>query len=419
MSATGGSAGAGRRRTWRPGRGCRGPGVSAIETGRLVPSAAAALALAAALGCRVEDLFRLRRGRRPRPRPGPGPPRREPCRYWQAEVGGRPALPGRIDPARAWSPTTASHRDGDVRRARRGPTRRRPWWWPAATRPSACSPTSWPRSSGVRLIALAAVEPGGARPARRRAWSTPPGSTSRRPTTRGATPRPSASGSAPAIACSGSPAGRRGSRRRRPAVSARSARRSRADLRWVGREDGSGARQCLDELLGGRRKPPRRLASDHRGVAEAVRSGWADAGVCLRLAGRGGRPRLPRRPPGGLRPLLPRTPPRRPRLPPSSTPSAPRPTAAPSATCPATTGRKPGGIATRDLRCPISAGRGVEPSPCHVVAYEHSQAVQRWVVLRPRNTSPGGTVEIHTGSRPKQNLRLIPGCRSIPETVVQ
>jgi molybdate-binding protein len=55
-----------------------------------------------------------------------------------------------------------------------------------------------------------------------------------------------------------------------------------SELRWVGREPGSGARQCLDELLGGR-KPPRRLASDHRGVAEAVRSGWADAGVCLRL----------------------------------------------------------------------------------------------------------------------------------------
>jgi molybdate-binding protein len=54
-------------------------------------------------------------------------------------------------------------------------------------------------------------------------------------------------------------------------------------LRWVGRELGSGARQCLDELLGDRR-PPRRLARDHRAVAEAVRAGWADAGVCLRLA---------------------------------------------------------------------------------------------------------------------------------------
>jgi molybdate-binding protein len=57
----------------------------------------------------------------------------------------------------------------------------------------------------------------------------------------------------------------------------------RSDLRWIGREDGSGARQCLDELLGGRRGVPRCVASDHRGVAEAIRSGWADAGVCLRL----------------------------------------------------------------------------------------------------------------------------------------
>jgi molybdate-binding protein len=56
----------------------------------------------------------------------------------------------------------------------------------------------------------------------------------------------------------------------------------RSNLRWVGREAGSGARQCLDELLGDRRAP-RHLANDHRGVAEAVRAGWADAGVCLRL----------------------------------------------------------------------------------------------------------------------------------------
>jgi transcriptional regulator with XRE-family HTH domain len=34
-------------------------GISAIETDRIIPSAAAALALASALECRVEDLFRL------------------------------------------------------------------------------------------------------------------------------------------------------------------------------------------------------------------------------------------------------------------------------------------------------------------------------------------------------------------------
>ncbi len=60
-------------------------GISAIETGRLVPSTAAALALAAALGTTVEALFRLP-GTRPRIE-GEGwawsPPSR-PCRYWRA-----------------------------------------------------------------------------------------------------------------------------------------------------------------------------------------------------------------------------------------------------------------------------------------------------------------------------------------------
>lgn len=53
-------------------------------------------------------------------------------------------------------------------------------------------------------------------------------------------------------------------------------------LRWVGREPGSGARQCLDQILGGERQPEH-IAYDHRGVAQAIRCGFADAGVCLRL----------------------------------------------------------------------------------------------------------------------------------------
>jgi molybdate-binding protein len=60
-----------------------------------------------------------------------------------------------------------------------------------------------------------------------------------------------------------------------------------ARLRWVCREAGSGAQRCLDEVLGAESKRRLlrdcRLASDHRGVAEAIRNGWADAGVCLRL----------------------------------------------------------------------------------------------------------------------------------------
>lgn len=63
--------------------------------------------------------------------------------------------------------------------------------------------------------------------------------------------------------------------------SSTAARRRR--IAWVGREPGSGARACLDRLLDGR-PPPRRQARDHRGVSEAIASGWAEAGICVRLA---------------------------------------------------------------------------------------------------------------------------------------
>ncbi len=53
-------------------------------------------------------------------------------------------------------------------------------------------------------------------------------------------------------------------------------------LRWIGREHGSGAQQCLDEVRGSRRAP-RHHATSHRGVAETIRAGLADVGICLRL----------------------------------------------------------------------------------------------------------------------------------------
>jgi molybdate-binding protein len=58
---------------------------------------------------------------------------------------------------------------------------------------------------------------------------------------------------------------------------------ARSRLRWIGRPAGAGARRCQDELLGAKRAP-RQVARDHRGVVEAIRSGWADVGVCVRLA---------------------------------------------------------------------------------------------------------------------------------------
>jgi molybdate-binding protein len=52
---------------------------------------------------------------------------------------------------------------------------------------------------------------------------------------------------------------------------------------WAAREPGSAARECLDELLEGRPLKGREV-SGHASVAEAVRSGWADAGVCVRFS---------------------------------------------------------------------------------------------------------------------------------------
>lgn len=56
----------------------------------------------------------------------------------------------------------------------------------------------------------------------------------------------------------------------------------RSKMRWIGREPGSGARQFMDEIFGDRPRP-RRTVSHHRGVCDAIRWGFADAGVCLRL----------------------------------------------------------------------------------------------------------------------------------------
>ena len=58
-----------------------------------------------------------------------------------------------------------------------------------------------------------------------------------------------------------------------------------SNIRWVGREEGSAARHCLDQIWGRRRRPDgyQYHALDHHGVTETICSGWAQAGVCVRL----------------------------------------------------------------------------------------------------------------------------------------
>lgn len=63
----------------------------------------------------------------------------------------------------------------------------------------------------------------------------------------------------------------------------------RAKVRWVNREKGSAARQTFDTLLASRRRPAGydHVVGDHRAVATTVSSGWAEAGVCVRPAAAG------------------------------------------------------------------------------------------------------------------------------------
>jgi molybdate-binding protein/transcriptional regulator with XRE-family HTH domain len=60
----------------------------------------------------------------------------------------------------------------------------------------------------------------------------------------------------------------------------------RANVRWVNREEGSAARQAFDLLLASRRKPSgySHVVRDHRAVAATISSGWADAGICVKPA---------------------------------------------------------------------------------------------------------------------------------------
>jgi molybdate-binding protein/DNA-binding XRE family transcriptional regulator len=256
-------------------------GVSAIETGRLAPSTVAALALAAALDCRVEDVFQL----------GPAtgreaawawPPQREPCRYWHAAVAGRELL----YPAEATNLGAIGH-DGVFQQ---GHFRQQCQAAPSDTLVMACCDPAvgilageLSRATGFRLLALqrssqdalsllaqglihvAGIHLAGAGRVDQNAAAA-----KQRLQTGFNLLRAARWQEGLAVA---------------PTLRLSCVRAAlQAKVRWVGREAGSAARALLDELLSDRR-PPRHIALGHRGVAEAIRCGWADIGVCLRLVG--------------------------------------------------------------------------------------------------------------------------------------
>jgi molybdate-binding protein/DNA-binding XRE family transcriptional regulator len=252
--------------------------VSAIETGRLLPSIATALALSQAFACRLEDLFQTQ-SEPPRTPDWAWPPEGDRCRFWQAEIGHQTWL----YPAETATPWAPPH-DGV---SEFGTLRFRSQVPPAQTLVLAgCDPAAGllaaeyarttdhrllvlPRSSGAALqlcathkLHLAGLHlhgPGQGNAAVVRQKLGPGHALIH------VARWQEGLAVAPQLKLS----------------SVDAVLRSR--IRWIGREPGSGARQCLDELRQGQGTVSR-LARDHRSVAEAIRSGWADAGVCVRLA---------------------------------------------------------------------------------------------------------------------------------------
>jgi molybdate-binding protein len=256
--------------------------VSAIEARRLVPSVAAALALARVLGCSVEELFATPAAAAASPPRFAWLPFAFPCRYWSAEMGGQTLLFPVENNLHGGLPHDGVAHGPDVSSLA----------FPLAAKTlvvAGCDPAAgllagiFGQQGGLRMLALtrssseslALLEAGLVHVA---GVHLAPGDD------RG--------GNGAALSARGprldlqllhvarweeglaySP----GVRLRSVAAAARSA------LRWVGRTPGAGARRCQD-LVRGRRPAPQYSARDHRAVVEAIKNGWADIGVCVRLA---------------------------------------------------------------------------------------------------------------------------------------
>ncbi|TDI38469.1 MAG: helix-turn-helix domain-containing protein [Acidobacteria bacterium] len=255
--------------------------VSAIETGRLAPSTATALRLAKTLAMSVEQLFTLAEVEREAG--WAWEPKVDVGRFWEAQVGAR-LLRYPVEPTAVGElPHDGTFRRGHVESA--------VWGDPDRTLVVAgCDPAvgllaaELARREGVRLIALTRGSSEALELLRRGLvhaagihWGE------------GAVKDANAKMVRERL---GAGYGLLHLARWQEGIAVATSVRARtissitkARLRWVAREKGSGARHCLDRLLGTKsRKRFRYVAYDHREVALAIRSGFAQAGVAVRLA---------------------------------------------------------------------------------------------------------------------------------------
>ena len=255
--------------------------VSAIEGERLSPSVATALALAAVFECSVEELFGSTKTAMVSNPVWAWMPRAETSRYWEAAANGHL----RLYPVEAMTLNPTPHdgvwQNGVLREG--GPSIAEKTLVMACCDPAAgLLAAEYARESGFRLL----VFPRGGRVAlelMRQGLVHVAGlhySTEDQPGRNAQMVREQAGSNCNLLRAAKWEAGialASGDRSR----SADSVARRR--LRWAAREPGSAARECLDELMKGRRLVGREVRG-HAAVAEAVCSGWAGAGVCVRFS---------------------------------------------------------------------------------------------------------------------------------------
>jgi molybdate-binding protein/DNA-binding XRE family transcriptional regulator len=257
--------------------------ISAIESERLTPSVTTALALAVALDCTVEELFgagKLPQVKSLKPE-WAWQPRGESCRYWIAEVGGKNLL----FPVESLSSNPLRHDgvwSGGVTRET-NPHPASPTLVIACCDPAAgLLASEYARESGFRLLV---IERGGAEALDLLKRGLVHAAGIHRSTAEA--PRRNAETVSDRLG-----AGYRLIRvaewEEGLALPASDKSRSvqsviRRCEQWALREPGSAARECLEHLLSSREAHGRCVHS-HMAVAEAVRGGWAEAGVCVRIA---------------------------------------------------------------------------------------------------------------------------------------
>jgi molybdate-binding protein/transcriptional regulator with XRE-family HTH domain len=255
--------------------------VSAIEGRRLSPAVSTALALAEVFDCSVEELFAPDRVPKVLATEWAWEPRGQASRYWEAEIEHRRLRYPVEAPSLNAIPHDGVWKDGIYRERGVG-------YAQLTLTMASCDPgagllsAEYARLTGFRLLlfprgGLAALEL-----LRRRLVHVAAlhRSTPQAPERNAETVRERLGTGFKLVRFSEWEEG--------VAIAGDSARRSIAAIGketscWAAREPGSGARECLDELLAGRRFSGRELPG-HATVAEAVRDGWAEAGVCVRLS---------------------------------------------------------------------------------------------------------------------------------------